>query len=295
MLATTEKKIETFEGKRFPFRMSVQQNRRDLVSVHWHEHIELIKIIRGPVFVQIDQISFQAETDDILFINSCQLHAVRSLAQDCAILGMVFDKALLFSPEKLEIRHLLSLFLRSNQVAARYGKSHPLWPELQSEMEKAYEEYNRAEIGYEYSILACIYRIMLPILRLHRQDLNHIPPHLYTTQYMRLKPAIAYMEANLAEKVYMEEVGKNVGMSVHSFSTLFKKVFGIPPVQYLTQLRIHRAKQLLVHDELSVSEIAEQCGFCNINYFDKVFKEKSGFTPMDFRKRHVDPDQSTPH
>jgi AraC-like DNA-binding protein len=76
-------------------------------------------------------------------------------------------------------------------------------------------------------------------------------------------------------------------MSLYYFSSLFKKVFGLPPVQYLIQLRIDHAKRLLLDEERSISEIAELCGFCNINYFDKMFKEKSGFTPKDFRKRYV--------
>lgn len=288
MLAAANKKIETFEGKRFPFKMSMQRDRHILVASHWHEHFELIKIVQGPVQIQIDQHNFTAETGEIYFINSCQIHSVICVPGVSGIIqGMVFDKALLYSLDNLEIRHLLSLFLRSNKVANRYAMTHSLWTELNVEMERAYQEFTRAQVGHEYSILSCLFRIIVPMLRLYQQELNNNPPHQYANQYMRLKPAIDYMEEHLAEKVYMESVCKKVNMSLYYFSSLFKKVFGLPPVQYLIQLRIDHAKRLLLDEERSISEIAELCGFCNINYFDKMFKEKSGFTPKDFRKRYV--------
>ncbi len=288
MLAAANKKTETFEGNRFPFKMSIQRDRSLLVTSHWHEHLELIKIVHGPARVQIDQHSFQAETGDIYFINSCQIHSVTTSPEaNCVIQGMVFDRTLLLSQENLEIRHLLSLFLRSDKVANRYEMSHPLWSGLNIEMDLAYQEYTRAEVGHEYSILSNIYRIIVPMLRLYQQDLNTDTPRQFANQYMRLKPAIDYMEEHLAERVYMETVCRTVNMSLYYFSSLFKKVFGMPPVQYLIQLRISHAKRLLLDEEKSITEIAEQCGFCNINYFDKVFKEKSGFTPMEFRKHYV--------
>lgn len=291
ILAAADKKIETFEGKRFPFKMSIQQGRHELVSPHWHEHFELIKIIQGPVQFQIDQHSFAAETGDIYFINSCQVHSILSVPEKNGIIqGMVFDKSLMYaleSLESLEIRHVLSLFLRSNKVANRYRSNHPLWKELDAEMERAYQEYTQAQMGYEYSILACLFRIFVPMLRLHQQDLSSGSPRQFANQYMRLKPAIDYMEEHLAEKIYMESVCKKANMSLYYFTSLFKKVFGLPPVQYLIQLRIDHAKRLLLDEEKSISEVAELCGFCNINYFDKVFKEKSNFTPMEFRKRYA--------
>jgi AraC-like DNA-binding protein len=286
-----KKKIETFEERRFPFKISIQQDRLFLVEPHWHEHLEFIKIIQGPVRLQIDSHSFDAETGDIYFINSCQVHAVTSLPGVRGLVqGMVFDKSLLLSPDSLEIKHLLSLFLRSCSTINRYEQTHPIWPELNAEMDRAYREYIHAEVGHEYTILSCVYRVITPLLRLHQQDLNRHAPRQYAAQYMRLKPAVDYMEAHFADKVYMEHVCRQINLNPYYFSTLFKKVFGIPPVQYLTKVRVDHAKRLLLDPQRSITEIAERCGFCNINYFDKVFKEQSGFTPLEFRKCYANPD-----
>jgi AraC family transcriptional activator of pobA len=288
MLAEANKKVETFEGKRFLFKMSIQQGRQLLVRSHWHDHLEFVKVLQGPVRIQIDHHSFDAETGDIYFINSRQIHSVTSFpGVNSTIKGMVFDKTLLYSQENLEMRHLLTLFFRSDKVANQYERTHPLWFEMNREIDRAYEEFVQAAVGHEFSILSSVYRIIVPLLRLYEQDLNSSLPRQFANQYMRLKPAVDYMEEHLTDKVYMETVCEKVNMNLYYFSSLFKKVFGLPPIQYLIQLRIDHAKRLLLDEERSITEIAELCGFCNINYFDKVFKEKSGFTPMDFRKRYV--------
>ncbi|CAG7652445.1 helix-turn-helix domain-containing protein [Paenibacillus allorhizosphaerae] len=286
-----QKKVEKFEGSRFPFTMTIQQDRFSLVDPHWHEHLEFIKILQGPVRFQIDSQSFDAETDEIYFINSCQVHSVTCLpGVSGRIRGMVFDRALLLSPGNLEITHLLTLFYRSNKILNKYGKSHPFWQELNAEIEKAYQEFTQANVGYEYNVLSSVYRIMISLLRLHQQDLNKHTPRHYVNQYMRLKPAIDYMEEHFADKVYMDRICEIINMNTDYFSSVFKKVFGLPPVQYLTKVRIDHAKRLLLDQQRSITEIAELSGFCNINYFDKVFKEQSGFTPMEFRKRYINQD-----
>lgn len=63
------------------------------------------------------------------------------------------------------------------------------------------------------------------------------------------------------------------------FSELFKKTFKMSPVRFVTKLRIDYAKELLVTNRYSVSEIVETCGFSNAYYFSNVFKKQTGFSP----------------
>jgi AraC-like DNA-binding protein len=287
------KKKETFEGTRFPFKTAIQRKVPDLVKAHWHDHLEFMHVLCGPVTVYIDNETFEAQTDDLYFINSNQIHSVTTEVDEYGIgkgeiLGMVFDKSLLLIvADHLEIRQALTLFGGSNVIRNHYDRAHPLWPELAESMSKAYEEYTRLETGYELGILSCVYRMMTPLLRLHQHEPRSGDPDKHAAYYRRLKPAVDYMENHFADKVYMELVCQTVNMSPYHFSSMFKKVFGIPPIQYLTRIRIDQAKRMLVDRDIAVTEIAERSGFCNINYFDKVFKEQSGFTPMEYRKRFV--------
>lgn len=65
-------------------------------------------------------------------------------------------------------------------------------------------------------------------------------------------------------------------MSKPNFSRVFKQVTGASPVQFILNIRIDRAKELLDFTDMPVSEIAEVCGFCDQNYFARTFKKIVG-------------------
>ncbi len=71
------------------------------------------------------------------------------------------------------------------------------------------------------------------------------------------------------------------------FRKLFTKHFGISPKQFIIDLRIQRAKQLLSEGVLSVAAISEQCGFSNPYHFCRLFKQRTGITPSEYRKANL--------
>ncbi|PYI57551.1 hypothetical protein DLM86_00225 [Paenibacillus flagellatus] len=199
---------------------------------------------------------------------------------------MVFDKSLLYIPaDRLDIRRALAALDGTNAIDRAFGPDHQVWPELNDAMNKAYDEWMQAGPAYEFGILSCLFRMMTLLLRLYGQEPPNGVPDADDSR--RLKPAIDYMEKHFARKVYIEAVSRSVNMSPYHFSRLFKRTFGLPPVRYLTRIRVEQAKRLLIRRDMPITEVAERCGFCNLNYFDKVFKEQCGFTPLEYRKRFV--------
>jgi len=75
-------------------------------------------------------------------------------------------------------------------------------------------------------------------------------------------------------------------LSVSHFSSLFKKSTGLTYLNYVNQLRIQKAKELLLVPETKIYEVADQVGFVSLPYFNRVFKQLVGTTPLEFRKRH---------
>ena len=71
------------------------------------------------------------------------------------------------------------------------------------------------------------------------------------------------------------------------FRKLFTKHFGISPKQFIIDLRIQNAKQLLSEGVLSVSAISERCGFSNPYHFCRIFKQHTGATPLEYRKENL--------
>ena len=79
-----------------------------------------------------------------------------------------------------------------------------------------------------------------------------------------------------------KELCRSVGLEYAYFSELFKKMFKMPPVRFVTKMRIDYAKELLVTNRRSVAEIAEMGGFSNTYYFSNVFKKQTGFSPSQY-------------
>ena len=79
-----------------------------------------------------------------------------------------------------------------------------------------------------------------------------------------------------------KELCRSVGLEYAYFSELFKKTFKMPPVRFVTKMRIDYAKELLVTNRRSIAEIAEMCGFSNTYYFSNVFKKQTGFSPSQY-------------
>ncbi len=91
-----------------------------------------------------------------------------------------------------------------------------------------------------------------------------------------------YIEENFSVDIKLEDIAKSVYLHPNYFLKLFKKYFGVSPTKYLMDVRIERAKYLLVTTENSVSEIAKQCGFGSQTYFSYAFKKNVGKSPSAY-------------
>lgn len=82
-----------------------------------------------------------------------------------------------------------------------------------------------------------------------------------------------------------ESVAEHLGISEVYFRKLFKKN-NITPKQFILDMRLDMAKQLISQTNESVTNISEQCGFSNVYHFCRIFKEKTGYTPLNYRNTH---------
>jgi AraC family transcriptional regulator len=103
-----------------------------------------------------------------------------------------------------------------------------------------------------------------------------LPQH----QLMRV---LEYIDAHLDSDIKLMDLAALLDMSQFHFSHVFKQSMGIPPYQYLLQQRIERAKLLLKQTELSIVEIALDCGFNSHSHLSKQFRQFTGMTPTAYR------------
>lgn len=94
-----------------------------------------------------------------------------------------------------------------------------------------------------------------------------------------------YLKAHYQEELSVSDVTQRFHISVSQFSLLFKKYTGQSFINYLNTLRIQQAKHLLVDGDRKVYEIAELVGFQSLPHFNRVFKQNTGQSPNEYRKR----------
>ncbi|MBD2103946.1 helix-turn-helix domain-containing protein [Leptolyngbya sp. FACHB-261] len=100
----------------------------------------------------------------------------------------------------------------------------------------------------------------------------------------KLSQVIEYIDEYLAQNVGLSELAQVADMSQYHFARLFKRSVGITPHQYLIRQRVERAKQLLRRRDLSIADVALQCGFANQGHLGYHFKRLLNTTPKVFIK-----------
>lgn len=99
-----------------------------------------------------------------------------------------------------------------------------------------------------------------------------------------IQSAAGYILENFNKDITLTDTAEYVNMSSTYFSKKFKEVTGFGFKEYLLNLRIKKACELLLETKLSVTEIAYEAGFNDSNYFGDVFKKNKGISPMQYRK-----------
>ena len=98
-----------------------------------------------------------------------------------------------------------------------------------------------------------------------------------------IKKMCAYMQENYAEKISLEDVTQNVGFSKFYGGRLFKQYMGMTIIEYLIDVRLSRAKELLAQGEFSIKQISFMVGYQDPNYFTWSFKKATGISPVKYR------------
>ncbi|MCA5961131.1 AraC family transcriptional regulator [Blautia sp. RD014234] len=116
--------------------------------------------------------------------------------------------------------------------------------------------------------------------------LDQTKPSLAARDTRKILNLIAYLHEHYQEKFSLAALADHVSMSRNECCRYFKQMMNMTITEYLLEYRLSKAAALLETSGLSITEIAEQTGFCDVSYFIKMFRRKTRITPKAYAKRN---------
>jgi AraC family transcriptional regulator, arabinose operon regulatory protein len=173
---------------------------------------------------------------------------------------------------------MLSLqFINSGKIVLTNAES--LYRILQELMDQLEENHTS-------STMQCSELLYSVILKL-RQDSVYIESKSRLQQITQLNPVLRYIEEYYHQPLTLEVLAQQLNVTEQYTCLLFQQSLGIRPFEYVTRVRIQKAKKLLLkNNQISVQDIARQVGYEHPSYFIKRFKEQENVTPTIFRKMY---------
>lgn len=248
--------------------------------MHWHEDFQFIYVIDGRIkFLTLNK-RIEVSAGQGIFINKNILHQVKQFVS-CHYKSFIFpDYFLKFyfgSPagvfvdsisqnENLEFYHFTGQNEWENTVLNLLQKL--------TEMEEKKTEF------YPYEILLTLSTLWLTF----RKNILLPPQQQENIVSIRMQKFLNYIANHYAEDISLELLAKSGNVGKSECLRCFKASLQITPYKYLMEYRLSKAAELLKTTDLPIGVISENVGFHQVSHFGKCFREKTGYSPKDYRK-----------
>ncbi|WP_343535464.1 AraC family transcriptional regulator [Pedobacter sp.] len=141
----------------------------------------------------------------------------------------------------------------------------------------------------------CLNRCLLDYHNIYQNEvlnrlnrLSSLNPATKKELFRRLLLAREFISSNFNNKIYLEDISTYCCLSVNHLLRTFKAAYGITPYQYLTQVRLQRAKLLLVGTSYPIKKVASNVGLKDTSAFIRLFSGQEGKTPLEYRKTTIE-------
>lgn len=260
--------------------MILYENKRDIfyaerrrvftTNPHLHHHIELLYVSQGEVRVTINDQTYLAGEGDVVFVFPNQIHSFEDLTP---IRGHI----IIAPPNDFpEFVNLFKSNLPETPVCHPATKEiHHLFRNISTYMQKNPPYFREIVRGYSLALIGQL----LPALNLRPQN---------TLNLSLAQQVLLYCDEHYTEPLSLDQLSRQFGVSRFYISHIFSDKIKVNFNNYLHMLRIQTAKQLLRHDNRSVTEIAYAVGYNNIRSFNRHFFTAVGATPSDFRRTEAE-------
>lgn len=242
-------------------------------GAHRHLRIEINYVKKGNCILHLDNENVTFRKGEVMIITSNVNHLFEAGPEGTTLMQLEFLPEI-FSHFSLSANtgtgELTPVFLFSEENRLiKIVNNTPIIHTVQcivNELKFKKNFYQHLVVMYYAELLILIYRYM-----------NEAYLPICTNE--SLKKAIAYIRQNYHSNININQVAEHTGISERYLRRLFSQYLGLSPLDYLNQLRVNKAVELLCNTDMLIKEICFQCGFQSPQYFSQVFKRQIGISP----------------
>ncbi len=314
--STDDSENVDYNRKEYPFYI-----RRGILSTypnysavsHWHEDLEFIIILSGRMSYNVNGSTVELPPDGGIMVNSRQFHHGYSPDYtECEFICILLHPLLLCINEFFEDTYVQPVISNTGHPYQLLSDTVPWQKQTLDVLRKLYHQCDRcgyllddAPLRAAYpggpaadtavpddavlQIQALLLDLWLPLYRnLPRQAGQ---PAKSNRQLSTVKQMVTFIRTQYKEPLSLSQIADAGNVCKSSCSALFHKYLSKTPVTYLTEYRLSKALDLLIHTDMSITEISYEAGFNNTSYFSETFKKYYQCTPTEYAKLHRQPGQ----
>lgn len=276
------------ESEDFPFFIQYGHHSDNDCQMHGHSDFsELVIVLEGNAEHLVGNEKYPISKGEVFVINKDTEHGYNS-ASNFKICNIMFKPEIML--EKIfnikQTAGFQALFvvepqyLQSKRFCSRLRLNAHDFAEVKRMTEYMLDEYNCKDDGWQTVVYTQFLQLCVTLSKIYQKNSNSTD-----REVMRLSRAIAYIEKNFCEDISAARLASECGYSERQLSRLFKLTFSQTPTQYITGLRMQKARQMLAGSEMSIGEISWSCGYDDQNYFSRIFKKYTGTAPTKYREK----------
>lgn len=244
-------------------------------GTHSHNNFEFMVPLVDMPFMLIDNKEIFGHSNHIIPINQYQEHGVSRVMSDVKFINIMIDGS--YMEETIH-----SVFGKTGLEfkTGCYKMSSALQGMIRMFIDEAKMNVQGSKIFLD-SLSCCI------AVELIREITNNMPyfndKPLNDNTY-RVKPLINYIKENYRSVCSLQELSDLAGISQYHLIRIFKNSIGKTPYDYLLEIKMEKAMELLAKRKMPIIDICNECGFNNLSHFNRMFKKKTGLTPTEYRE-----------
>lgn len=249
--------------------------------MHWHEDLQFILVLAGEIEVVTLANCLCLRQGEGVFINKNVVHLVRKVGL-CHYNSFIFpDRLLKFYPGSPAESIVEQLAGRAELPVCAFTDAENGRDVLQA-LHRLSRLEQQKTVLYPYAVLTTLCALWLAFAR-HSTLPQTQKPHSISEE--RAAVFLRYIDHHYSDELSLAALAASANVSKSECLRCFKTVLHTTPYQYLTEVRLAQAAQLLRTTDAPISTIAAESGFSHLSHFGKCFKVKTGLSPSAYRKQ----------